>query len=149
MEEKNNKPRAEGGRFAKGNTVGEETRFKNGHTLSSTYDESYPEDLIKYFREKIEEGDVPFLEMWAVSKNLSYRTVMLWSKNEDGKHAQFAYAYEQCKCMQSYALMHGGLKGSLQARIVEFLLKNMHGMKDKVENEISGEGITVNIREVN
>ena len=143
------KPRGEHGHFLPGNTVGEETRFAKGNTLSKKYNDSYAEDILRYFREKLEANEVPFLGKWADRKGIDIKTAETWAKNAEGEHARFSVAYAQCLEMQKISLMQGGLKSTFNPRIVEFLLKNIHGMKDKVEQEITGDtAFTVNIREV-
>ena len=141
------------GRFTKDNTIGSEYRFKEGNTLSTIYNDEYADKLLDYFREKIENGEVPFIFKWADDANISARAVSAWAnekeENGDYKHPRFAYIHAHCMCLQQYALMSGGLQDRLNARVVEFLLKNLHGMTDKVEQDISASGeFTVNIREV-
>ncbi len=143
------KPRGKHGHFIPGNTVGKETRFQSGNILSKKYNDEYPEELLKYFREKVEAGEVPFLGKWADSKGIDIKTAETWAKDTEGEHARFSTVYAQCLELQKIALMSGGLSAKQHPRIVEFLLKNIHGMKEKVDAEVKGSGgLTINIHEV-
>lgn len=136
------------GRFKKGNEIGKETRLKPGHTLSKKYTEDYAFDLLTYFEEA---EDLVFVEDWAVSRKISIRAINDWLNDEE-KYPLFATHYKQAMAIQLLKLSKGGLKGDYNARLVEFLLKNNHGMRDKVEQKLEGgtnDTLTVEIREVN
>lgn len=124
-------------RFEKGNTIGEETRFKPGHTLSKKYKTEYADDLLKYFEdmEGMDNPELPTLEGWAIHRSISIRSVYNWVKDED-KYPQFADKYAQALAIQKKKLALLGLVGQYNQRLVEFLLKNNHGMTDKTESKV-------------
>lgn len=124
-------------KFEKGNTIGKETRFKAGHNLSKKYKAEYADDLLNYFKE-MEDMDIielPTLEGWAISRSISIRSVNNWVHEEE-KYPQFADKYAQALAIQKKKLALLGLKGSYNQRLVEFLLKNNHGMSDKTEQKV-------------
>lgn len=130
---KNKAPRPRNsGMFEKGNTIGFNTRFQPGNEISSKYDDSFPESLLKHFQEY--EG-LPTLGSWALANNINVSTVKAWIAEK--KHARFSLAYTQCLEIQRQKLVDLGLADAYNATLVKFLLINNHGMKDKIETEQS------------
>jgi hypothetical protein len=124
-------------RFKKGNTIGSETRFKPGNTLSVKYKPEYADGLLKYFadRDDMSNPELPTLEGWAIDNKISIRSVNYWVKDED-KYPRFASAYAQALAIQKKKLALLGLIGQYNHKLVEFLLKNNHGMVEKVEQKV-------------
>lgn len=123
--------------FEKGNTIGKETRFKEGNTLAKKYLPEYADDLLKYFEERdnMDNPELPTLEGWAIDNNISVRSVYNWIKEED-KYPRFSDRYAQALAIQKKKLALLGLVGQYNQRLVEFLLKNNHGMTDKTESKV-------------
>ena len=111
--------------------------FKPGHPpLIEVYDESYPQSLLEYFRR--EDIVCPTLGGWAVETGVAVRTANDWANEKSPRYRQdFANAYAQCKEIQRNLLIQNGLLEAYSPRMVEFLLKNCHGMSDKVEQDIT------------
>jgi hypothetical protein len=135
-------------KFQKGNTIGSETRFKPGHTLSKKYKTEYAASLLEYFETC---DSLPTIEGWAVKNRIEVRTAVNWSKNEE-KYPQFSSAYAQAKAIQKNKLIENGLCDAYNVQLVKFLLINNHEMREKSEQKVEGDTnatVTVNIREVN
>ena len=146
MSEKTKAKKENKGQFKKGNEIGIDTRFKIGNTISTKYDESYPDSILKYF---IECETLPIADEWAVINGISASTVDKWIASN--AHPRFTSAYEQCMKIQKIKLQKNGIRGIYNAELTKFLLKNNHGMTDKTEQKIEGEAkadITVKIHEV-
>jgi hypothetical protein len=135
----------ENGRFEKGNEIGKETRFKPKNELSLKYKVEYAYDMLKFFEESEE---VVFVEDWAISRHISVRSVYNWIADEE-KYPRFALYHRQAMANQFKKLAKGGLNGTLNARLVEFMLKNNHGMTDKTEQKIESDNtVSVEIKVV-
>ncbi len=119
--------------FKPGNTIGSETRFKPGNTLSRKYKPEHADSMLDYFKARrgMDNPELPTLEGWAVDNNISIRAAELWASDFE-KYARFAYNYLQAKAIQKQKLELLGLIGTYNSRLTEFLLKNNHGMNDKV-----------------
>lgn len=126
------------GQFKPGNTIGMETRFKKGHQLSCKYKAEYAEDIRTFFESS---EDLVLIEDWAKARHLHINTVKGWAANPE-KYHQFVLNYEQAMADQCAKLIKGGLKGAYNARLVEFLLKNNHGMTDKAMTDTT---VTFNV----
>jgi len=121
------------------------------------YKEEYVEGVINYFRgrdfdgmrkvEQIEdeEGNVketrqlkafatPSLAGFAVHVGVSAKTINEWRK----RHEDFNEACEIALQKQKEHIIHNASTGQMPTNFAIFLLKNNHGMVDKVENEVSG-----------
>ena len=124
-------------KFKKGNTIGAETRFKPGNTLSKKYNAEYAESLLKYFedRDDMSNPELPTLEGWAIDNNICVSSVYVWIK-DDNKYPRFIDSYTQALAIQKKKLALLGLTGQYNQRLVEFLLKNNHGMTDKTETKV-------------
>lgn len=124
-------------KFKKGNTIGKETRFKPGNTLSKKYTPELADSLLEYFRERdsMENPELPTLEGWAIDNNICISSVYVWIKDND-KYPRFADTYAQALAIQKKKLALLGLTGQYNQRLVEFLLKNNHGMTDKTEQKV-------------
>lgn len=133
------------GLFQKGNTIGYETRFQKGHTLSKKYKDSYPSDILYYFI-TADPMTVPSAAKWAIEHGLSPSIIDVWAKDES--KPLFVSAYKDCMRIQRDHLERLGLLGGYNEKMSEFLLKNCHGMKERVEQDITASGLTVTIKEV-
>lgn len=123
------------GQFMKGNTIGEETRFKLNHILSTKYDDNFhPFAVLEYFESLAEDGEVPLLEGFAADSNLSYNCVLGWANDVEG-HPHFVSAYKNCMAIQKKMLVKLGLNGVHNANLTKFMLENNHGMRERTRTE--------------
>lgn len=122
--------RDKNGRFMKGNEIGMETRIKKGEVLRTTYDDSYPDDILRYFREY---NGYPTLEGWCDDRGVAYTTALGWSKNEE-LCPLFVDAYAQCKSIQRRKGIDGGISGAFNPMFTKFVLSSLHGMREKDNN---------------
>ena len=120
------------GQFKPGNTIGKETRIKPGTMLTSKYDDSYPEDLIKYFLDPNE--IYPTFVGWAKTKRICIETAEHWA-NDPEKYPLFSEAYRQCRAINRDNLEVGGATGRLNPNIVKFLLSAKHGLSEKTTTD--------------
>lgn len=117
------------GQFKKGNTIGKETRFKEGHTLSCKYKNEYCEMMIDFFRNA---KDFPTFEEFAGEViDVDEQTLQNWKE----EHPQFRTAYAKCLTIQKGRLVKGGVSGKYNAAFSKFIAVNCHGMTDKSEND--------------
>lgn len=128
---KGSRPR-NSGMFVQGNTIGFDTRFKIGNAAASVWDDSYPEDMERYFcdpalRPAVE--IIPTKDGWAISKGLSPSTVDKWLA--ENKYPRFTEAWEKCEKIQGTLLANGGLAGVLNPSIVKLLLSAHHGVTER------------------
>lgn len=135
---KKNEPKrpATSGSFKPGPDPRRTALFQSGHEpLIQVYDDSFPESLLAYFQR--EDVVCPTIGGWAVENGISVRTVHDWTKEDSPRYRQeFALICAQCKEIQRNLLINNGLLEAYSPRMVEFLLKNCHGMSDKVEQDI-------------
>jgi hypothetical protein len=123
--------------FKKGNTIGKETRFKEGHyPLNTVYKPEYVDLMYEFFTD--EENRFPTLTGFAMKHNLEIRTLENWINNPD-KYPQLSNLYKQCKEIQKERLLYGGLTSAFNPQIVKFVAINAHGMKDKIEQEVKAD----------
>lgn len=139
---KKNEPKrpATSGSFKPGYDPRRTALFQPGHIpLIEVYDDSYPQSVLDYFSR--EDIVCPTLGGWAVENNVAVRTLNDWTNENSPRYRQeFATACAQCKEIQRNLLIKNGLLEAYSPRMVEFLLKNCHGMSDKVEQDIKGNG---------
>lgn len=154
MEETRNKQ----GRFTKGNTIGEETRFKEGNTDSLKYKDEFCDLLLEYFsqpstrieyQEKYSKGQLvakipmtlpneyPTFEMFASKIGVTARVLRQWKE----EYPRFATAYERAKEIQLAKLTSNTLIGVYNPIYAKFEATNNHGLRDKQEvaTNVSGE----------
>ena len=120
--------------FKPGNTIGSETRFKPGNTLSKKYKPEYADHMYQYFldRKDMSNPELPMIEMWAIDNGFAVTTVVEhWCKDAE-RYPRFVLLYAQAKAIQKAKLQMLGLTGTYNNQLTEFLLKNTHGMNDKV-----------------
>lgn len=134
--------RKENGQFQKGNDIGKETRFKNGNTygIKPKYKDEYCEKMLAYF--KNESVVFPTFEEFAGEIGVLAKTLKYWAE----KHPRFGDIHARCTEIQKHKLLVGGLTERFSSQIVKFIAINNHGMKEKVEQNISGNStLKVNI----
>ena len=123
-------------KFKKGNTIGMETRFKPGHTVSTTYKSEYIDSMYNYFNDS--DNIFPTLAGFAIKEGIAIKSISRWVNNAE-KYPQLARTYEQCKAIQLQKLLEGGLTRQFDAQIVKFIAVNNHNMKEKVEQEVKAD----------
>ena len=129
--------RDENGRFTKGNTIGESTRFKYRHKISSKYKDEYCDLMYEYFSmpERRDGAPYPTFEGFAASIGVILETLENWRE----AHAHFRDIYTLCAQMQKDNVINGGLRETYNAQFAKFIAINNHGMKDKTEQEFKGD----------
>ena len=121
----------------------------------SIYDPAiHPAGIIAYFKAKLEEikaperieefhGRVtwvqkpvppPTLSGYAVEIGVSRQTLWEWRK----EHDEFAEAADLCHSIQEQVLLGMGATGGYQPQVVNFMLKNLQGWSEKVDQNIQG-----------
>jgi hypothetical protein len=117
------------GQFKKGNTVGMETRFKEGNTFAVKYKDEYCEKMLEYFRNAT---DFPTFEEFAGEIiGVGERTLWEWKNN----HPRFATTFEKCLAIQKGMTLKGAMIGKYNAAFAKFMAVNCYGMTDKSEND--------------
>jgi hypothetical protein len=153
------------GRFKKGNTIGEETRFAKDNDAASKYKEEYCDQLIEYFNQpstRIEyketyfkgelTGKVPILlpneyptfELFAAKLGVTTETLRNWAEH----NPRFKHAYVRAKELQFGKLTSNALTGLYNPVYAKFEAVNNHNQKDKqeVDTQVSG-GIATGLDE--
>jgi hypothetical protein len=117
------------GQFKKGNTIGKETRFKEGNTFSVKYKEEYCEKMVDYF-EKAE--DFPTFEEFAGEIiGVDDTTLLNWKE----AYPRFRATYNKCLTIQKGKTVRGAMTGKYNAAFAKFMAVNCYGMTDKSEND--------------
>jgi hypothetical protein len=117
------------GQFKKGNTIGQETRFKEGNTFSVKYKDEYCDRMLEYF--KTSEEYPTFAEFAGDIIGVDKQTLANWKES----HPRFRIAYDICLSIQEGRLVKGGVSGKYNAAFAKFIAVNCHGMSDKSEND--------------
>lgn len=161
---KNDPRRLSDGKFAEGNTIGEDTRFKKGeqngtpfkkgNTLARKYDDKYADLLLEYFRR----ADIAFPTLegfveWVRSvegEAISYEAALMWANTETEYAQRFKDIYTQAKAIQRDKLIFGGLTKKFDPSFARFLASSLHDLREKTEQKVDadlkGEGtFNVNI----
>jgi hypothetical protein len=96
------------------------------------YNEDYCIDVVDYFRDS---KGFPTLEDFAVNHcDVTPKTINNWMDSQP----DFLRAVEKGKGIQKHRLIQGAFSGDYNSTFSIFFAKNNCGMKDKMENEISG-----------
>lgn len=126
---KKEETRDKNGRFTKGNTIGEETRFKEGNDLSIKYREEFCNKMIEYFKSA---KDFPTFEEFAGEIiDVDEQTLANWKE----AYPRFRTAYAKCLTIQKGRLIKGGVSGKLNSAFSKFIAVNCYGMSDKSESD--------------
>lgn len=121
--------RDKNGRFTKGNTIGKESRFIDGHEYSCKYREEICDQMIEWFRTY---DKYPTFETFAgMVLGISDTTLFYWKE----RYPQFELAYNICLAIQKGNNHEGAMSGRYNASFAKFLAVNTHGMTDKSEND--------------
>ncbi len=134
------------------------TRTKSGHKFGSSFNiydpDFHPQDAYNYFREAYDQikdperyctdkgviGYVtkpvrpPSAAGYAAKIGVARDTIWAWQK----KHNAFAEAMSIGKSMQEAILIELGSTGGLVPTSVNFILKNLQGWTDKLEETLKG-----------
>lgn len=119
--------RDEKGRFLKGHkeTVGNDN--------ASKYKAEYPDLVISFMHERIEKGEIPFLQDFAVDvADVDEDTICNWAE----KYPCFRNSIKKFLTKQKAILMQKGANGEANANFVARLLSIIHGMNEKTETDI-------------
>ena len=93
--------------------------------------EFFDSDYTKKKNGKVEACDFPSIAGFARKLKVNKQTLYNWGD----KHPEFLDVLKQCKDIQEDILISNALKGAYSAPFTQFLLKNTHGFRDKVEQE--------------
>jgi hypothetical protein len=103
------------------------------------YKPEYCDAIVAYFLESV---GYPTLEGFCIPYKFSSASLHTWAK----EHPEFFKSKEKAIEIQKHRTIEGAMNGSLNTAYSIFIGKNCHGMKDKVEQEISGlDAININI----
>ena len=89
---------------------------------NNKYQPTYVEGIRRYFFDyelDKENKGIPQMSAYARKLGVTVRTLENWAK----KHKAFGEAYEACLDKQQELLINGGLVGSFNPKIVQFLLE--------------------------
>lgn len=89
---------------------------------NNKYQPTYVEGIRRYFFDyELDEENkgIPQMSAYARKLGVTVRTLENWAK----KHKAFGEAYEACLDKQQELLINGGLVGSFNPKIVQFLLE--------------------------
>lgn len=114
--------------FYKGNEIGKETRFTEGHDLSQKYKEEYCQEMLNYFHTY---AGYPTFELFADSIGVIDETLRNWCES----YPNFATAYARCKNIQKGKLVDGALVEKYNSNFAKFVAVNCHGMKERSETD--------------
>ena len=103
----------------------------NPNGRPSDYKPEYCELLVSYF---LESEEYPTLEGFCIPYKFSSARLHAWAKD----FPEFRESKEKAIEIQKHRTMKGAMDGTLNTTYAIFINKNCHGMKDKVEQEISG-----------
>lgn len=110
------------------------------------YDPKYCEEIVEFFDQdpyEITQDDkgrmvvnprpLATKERFAHKIGVHRDTLQEWAR----VHPAFSVAYKKAEQLQRDALSNGGLLGAYDKTMAIFLLKNNHGMADKVEQKVT------------
>ena len=117
------------GQFKKGNTIGMETRFKEGNTFSVKYKDEYCGKMLEYFTNAT---DFPTFEEFA-GKIIGVGEKTLYNWKEE--HPRFTATFEKCLAIQKGMTFKGAMTGKYNAAFAKFMAVNCYGMSDKSESD--------------
>ncbi len=120
--------------------------------------EFHPADIVGYFEAALEQvkevervespqGGVkyvqapvppPTLAAYASSIGVSRETLWYWGK----EHEAFSSALDRCKAMQEQLFVHMAALGAYVPSVAIFMLKNLNGWRDRIEQRYAG-GVTL------
>ena len=119
----------------------------------------HPEDIVAYFQasldaieepERVEspQGGVkhvqapvppPTLAGYAAKIEVARETLWDWGQ----KHEEFSNALERCKAIQEQVFLQMGALGAYVPSVTIFMLKNLHGWMDRVEQKHTGGAVVL------
>jgi len=95
------------------------------------YKPEYCDAIVTYF---LESEGYPTLEGFCIPYTFSTSSLFDWANT----YPEFSESKKKAVEIQKHRTMEGAINGSLNTAYAIFINKNCHGMKDKVEQEISG-----------
>jgi len=106
---------------------------------TTKYKDYFPNDIISYF---LMQEEFPTFAGFATECDCTMECLHEWQR----KYPKFSEAYKKAKQIQENRTIQGAMSNTLNSTFSIFFLKNCHGYKDKVEQEISGlESIVIDI----
>ena len=170
-----NEKKENSGRFQKGNTVGNPTRFKKDNIAAVKYKDEFcdllteffqePESKVIYEEEYYKDGTLkckkpkfilppkyPTFEAFAVTIGVTSRTLREWAEVGEGgkaKHPRFSAAYARAREMQLAIAKNNGITKQYDGNFAKFVLINDHEMSDRVvQEQVQEKPFEVNINVV-
>ena len=153
-------------KFEVGNTMGLNTRAKNGDKLASKYNDEYCDAIVAYFAEpksemlykrsyykdgtlKSEEPIIlppkyPTFELFSASIGVTRGTLYNWCK----EYRQFERAFAIAKNLQLGIAKQNGVMKTYDSNFTKFLLVNDHGYADKAQIESRNENVNFNTNDM-
>jgi hypothetical protein len=104
----------------------------------SKYKPSYCEKLWRYFMEYNDRG-IPQKSQFARQIRVDEKTLRNWRNT----HEDFAVVYEACMDYQRELLNNGGLTGTLNPRMVQFVLSANHKVREYTRIKVEDKAVDV------
>ena len=105
----------------------------------TSYKPEYCEAIVSYF---LNSEEYPPLEGFCIPYTFSTSSLLDWAE----KYPEFSESKKKAIEIQKHRTMKGAMSGELNSTYAIFIGKNCHGLKDKVEQEVSGlDAININI----
>ena len=132
------KGRNDKGRFTEGNNYGRPPRFKTPDEMEILTDD--------YFKDVIEKDEIPTIFNYADYLGFcTYGALQYYQGNKEPFMSIIKKAKERILDIQ----LKMAMRNKINATVFIFNAKNKHGMKDKVEQEITERRIIIDIDENN
>lgn len=109
-------------------------------TCPTKYKETFPEDIVEYYRLQMDNFEVgkkyvlPTLLKWALRNKLCSDSVETYKR----RYPEFKKAVKICNGIQKDFLVSGAVDNTHNASFTKFLLSCNHGMKETTHVEHSG-----------
>lgn len=132
-------------------SIEDRNNTRNKGMFSSTFKPEYTKQMLDFFNKQpfalkqTKEGKVirevticPSFLRFALQIGVTRCTLRKWSYQTDPvtgelSYPEFSQAYRLCKEIAAEIIIENGLLGNYAPQIVQFVLKNRHGMVDKIE----------------
>lgn len=105
----------------------------------SKYQESFCDELDKYLETTgKEQTSLPTKQGFALWLGVDDETLLEWAK----KYPEFSATFKRLQQIQAKQLIDDGIYGGkeVNATIVKLLLQNNHGMREKIDSDVTSGG---------
>lgn len=113
--------------------------MKHAGGRPTKYDESFIDEVDEYLKNATRDNmHLPKIESFAIHLNVSKSSLYEWATG----HKEFSDALDKILLYQGERLQDDGIYGGkeVNATIVKLLLQNNHGMREKVDTDITSGG---------